>query len=161
MLKSPLDRETLDYYTLVVTASDGHPNGVRTLSLIWIVYITHAHSEETSWITSSVSSFGGYSRSSISISPSPVHLHLSTTCMFDPVLLLSSSSIFNTHFPIHPASFLHCTCPNHPIISVLLCSRIVQPDIESFLILFILVTLHANLGIFNSAALCPFISDSL
>lgn len=29
VLDNPLDRETLDYYTLVVTASDGHPDGVR------------------------------------------------------------------------------------------------------------------------------------
>nr|XP_054605170.1 protocadherin-15 isoform X3 [Nothobranchius furzeri] len=30
ILHSPLDRETVDYYTLVVTASDGHPNGTST-----------------------------------------------------------------------------------------------------------------------------------
>lgn len=29
VLDKPLDRESLDYYTLVVTASDGHPGGVR------------------------------------------------------------------------------------------------------------------------------------
>ncbi|XP_037546821.1 protocadherin-15 [Nematolebias whitei] len=30
ILDNPLDRETMDYYTLVVTASDGHPNGTST-----------------------------------------------------------------------------------------------------------------------------------
>lgn len=29
VLDKPLDRESLDYYTLVVTASDGRPDGVR------------------------------------------------------------------------------------------------------------------------------------
>lgn len=29
VLDKPLDRESLDYYTLVVTASDGQPDGVR------------------------------------------------------------------------------------------------------------------------------------
>lgn len=29
VLDKPLDRESLDNYTLVVTASDGHPDGVR------------------------------------------------------------------------------------------------------------------------------------
>ncbi|XP_017293900.1 protocadherin-15-like isoform X3 [Kryptolebias marmoratus] len=30
ILDNPLDRETLDYYTLVVTASDGHPDGTSS-----------------------------------------------------------------------------------------------------------------------------------
>uniref|UniRef100_H3DNK1 Protocadherin-15 n=1 Tax=Tetraodon nigroviridis TaxID=99883 RepID=H3DNK1_TETNG len=30
LLSTPLDRESLDHYTLEVTASDGHPDGVRT-----------------------------------------------------------------------------------------------------------------------------------
>ncbi|XP_078793598.1 protocadherin-15 isoform X3 [Oryzias latipes] len=30
VLSSPLDRESLDYYSLVVTASDGHPDGTST-----------------------------------------------------------------------------------------------------------------------------------
>ncbi|KAM6897023.1 protocadherin-15-like [Xenentodon cancila] len=33
VLDSPLDRESLDYYTLVVTASDGHPDGTSTATV--------------------------------------------------------------------------------------------------------------------------------
>ncbi|XP_041830365.1 protocadherin-15-like isoform X2 [Melanotaenia boesemani] len=33
VLENPLDRESLDYYTLVVTASDGHPNGTSTATV--------------------------------------------------------------------------------------------------------------------------------
>ena len=32
VLGKPLDRETQDHYTLVVTASDGRPSGVRALT---------------------------------------------------------------------------------------------------------------------------------
>uniref|UniRef100_A0A3B3DZX9 Protocadherin-15 n=1 Tax=Oryzias melastigma TaxID=30732 RepID=A0A3B3DZX9_ORYME len=33
VLSSPLDRESLDYYSLVVTASDGHPDGTSTATV--------------------------------------------------------------------------------------------------------------------------------
>uniref|UniRef100_A0AAX7SJT2 Protocadherin-15 n=1 Tax=Astatotilapia calliptera TaxID=8154 RepID=A0AAX7SJT2_ASTCA len=37
VLDKPLDRETLDYYTLVVTASDGHPEGTSTATVSIVV----------------------------------------------------------------------------------------------------------------------------
>uniref|UniRef100_A0A669F4N9 Protocadherin-related 15b n=1 Tax=Oreochromis niloticus TaxID=8128 RepID=A0A669F4N9_ORENI len=37
VLDKPLDRETLDYYTLVVTASDGHPEGTSTATVNIVV----------------------------------------------------------------------------------------------------------------------------
>uniref|UniRef100_A0A668RIR3 Protocadherin-15 n=1 Tax=Oreochromis aureus TaxID=47969 RepID=A0A668RIR3_OREAU len=37
VLDKPLDRETLDYYTLVVTASDGHPEGTSTVTVNIVV----------------------------------------------------------------------------------------------------------------------------
>ncbi|XP_040924585.1 protocadherin-15-like isoform X2 [Betta splendens] len=36
-LDKPLDRETLDYYTLVVTASDGHPHGTSSATVNIVV----------------------------------------------------------------------------------------------------------------------------
>ncbi|XP_034716720.1 protocadherin-15-like isoform X2 [Etheostoma cragini] len=37
VLDKPLDRESLDYYTLVVTASDGHPDGTSTATVNIVV----------------------------------------------------------------------------------------------------------------------------
>ncbi|XP_036937401.1 protocadherin-15-like isoform X2 [Acanthopagrus latus] len=37
LLDKPLDRESLDYYTLVVTASDGHPDGTSTATVNIVV----------------------------------------------------------------------------------------------------------------------------
>uniref|UniRef100_A0A7N6BH99 Protocadherin-15 n=1 Tax=Anabas testudineus TaxID=64144 RepID=A0A7N6BH99_ANATE len=37
VLDKPLDRESLDYYTLVVTASDGHPHGTSTATVNIVV----------------------------------------------------------------------------------------------------------------------------
>ncbi|XP_078135215.1 protocadherin-15b [Sander vitreus] len=37
VLDKPLDRESLDYYTLVVTASDGHPDGTSTTTVNIVV----------------------------------------------------------------------------------------------------------------------------
>ncbi|CAJ1081054.1 protocadherin-15-like isoform X4 [Xyrichtys novacula] len=37
ILDKPLDRESLDYYTLVVTASDGHPEGTSTVTVNIVV----------------------------------------------------------------------------------------------------------------------------
>ncbi|XP_034563499.1 protocadherin-15-like isoform X4 [Notolabrus celidotus] len=37
VLDKPLDRESLDYYTLVVTASDGHPEGTSTVTVNIVV----------------------------------------------------------------------------------------------------------------------------
>ncbi|XP_029312580.1 protocadherin-15-like [Cottoperca gobio] len=37
VLYKPLDRESLDYYTLVVTASDGHPDGTSTATVNIVV----------------------------------------------------------------------------------------------------------------------------
>ncbi|KAM9425855.1 protocadherin-15-like [Pholidichthys leucotaenia] len=37
VLENPLDRETLEFYTLVITASDGHPDGTSTATVSLVI----------------------------------------------------------------------------------------------------------------------------